>query len=39
MEMRSILVKTGKFKPNQLEDPVAEPTWVLDNVSELSRLF
>ena len=39
MEMRSILVKTGKFKPNQLENPITEPTWVLENVSELSRLF
>ncbi len=39
MEMRSILVKTGKFKPNQLENPVAKPTWVLESVSELSQLF
>ena len=39
MEMRSILVKTGKFKPNQLEAPVAEPTWVLKDVSELAQLF
>ena len=39
MKMRSILVKTGKFKPNQLENPVAKPTWVLDSVSELSKLF
>ena len=39
MEMRSILVKTGKFKLSQLENPVAKPTWVLDNVSELIQLF
>ena len=39
MKMRSILVKTGKFNPNQLENPVAKPTWVLDSVSELPQLF
>ncbi len=39
MEMRSILVRTGKFKPNQLENPVAKPTWVLESVSELTQLF
>ena len=39
MKMRSILVKTGKFKPNQLENPVAKPTWVLDSVSALAQLF
>ena len=39
MEMRSILVKTGKFKPSQLENPVAEPTWMLENISELPQLF
>ena len=39
MKMRSILVKTGKFKPGQLENPVAKPTWVLDSVSELPQLF
>lgn len=39
MKMRSILVKTGKFKPNQLENPVAKPTWVLESVSELQQLF
>ena len=39
MEMQSILIKTGKFKPNQLENPVAKPTWVLDNVSGLIQLF
>ena len=39
MKMRSVLVKTGKFKPDQLENPVAKPTWVLESVSELSQLF
>ena len=39
MEMRSILVKTGKFKPDQLENPVAKPTWVLDSVAELPKMF
>jgi len=39
MGMRSILVKTGKFKPNQLENSVAKPTWVLDNISALAQLF
>ena len=39
MKMHSILVKTGKFKPNQLENPVAKPTWVLESVSELRQLF
>ena len=39
MEMRSILVKTGKFKPNQLENPVAKPTWVLEGISGLTQLF
>lgn len=39
MEMRSILVKTGKFKPNQLENPVAKPTWVLESISALAQLF
>ncbi len=39
MKMRSVLVKTGKFKRNHLENPVAKPTWVLDSVSELPRLF
>lgn len=39
MGMRSILVKTGKYKPSQLENPVAKPTWVLDSVSELTQLF
>ena len=39
MKMRSILVKTGKFKPDQLENPVAKPTWVLDSVAELPKMF
>ena len=39
MEMQSILVKTGKFKFDQLEAPVAEPTWMLKDVSELAQLF
>ena len=39
MEMQSILVRTGKFKPTQLENPVAKPTWVLDGVSGLTQLF
>ena len=39
MGMRSILVKTGKFKPSQLENPVAKPTWVLEGVSGLTQLF
>ena len=39
MKMRSILVKTGKFKPNQLENPVAKPTWVLESISALPELF
>ena len=39
MQMRSVLVKTGKFKPVQLENPIAKPTWVLEDVSELAQLF
>ena len=39
MKMRSILVKTGKFKPSQLENPVVEPTWVLDSIAELPDMF
>ena len=38
-KMRSILVKTGKFEPSQLENPVAKPTWVLESISELPQLF
>ena len=39
MEMRSTLVKTGKFKPTQLENPVAKPTWVLNSIAELPGMF
>ena len=39
MKMQSVLVKTGKFKPNHLENPVVKPTWVLDSISELSQVF
>ena len=39
MGMRSVLVRTGKFQPNQLENPVANPTWVLDSISDLLRMF
>ena len=39
MKMRSILVKTGKFKPDHLENPVAKPTWILDSISALPQLF
>ena len=39
MEMQSILVKTGKFKPSQLENPVAKPTWVFEGISALAQLF
>ncbi len=39
MKMRSILVKTGKFEPNQLKNPIAKPTWVFESVSALAQLF
>ena len=39
MKMRSILVKTGKFKPSQLENPIAKPTWVLNSIAELPNMF
>ncbi len=39
MKMRSVLVRTGKFNAMQLETPVAQPTWVLDIVSDLTQLF
>ena len=39
MKMRSVLVKTGKFKPTQLEGPVAKPTWVLNTIAELPTMF
>ena len=38
-KMRSILVKTGKFKPNQLENSVAKPTWILNSIAELPNMF
>ena len=38
-KMQSILVRTGKFKPNQLENPVAKPTWVLNSIAELPNMF
>ena len=37
--MRSVLVRTGKFQPNQLECPAATPTWILDSDSELLQMF
>ena len=39
MRVRSILVKTGRFKPSQLENPVAAPTWVLNSIAELPNMF
>ena len=39
MGMRSVLVRTGKFQPDQLECPAANPTWVLDSVSDLCQMF
>ena len=39
MAMKSLLVRTGKFKPAQLENPIAEPTWICNSVSELCELF
>ncbi len=39
MKMRSILVRTGKFKPNQLENSIAKPTWVLNSIAELPNMF
>ena len=39
IKMRSILVRTGKFKASQLEDPVAKPTWVLNSIAELPNMF
>ena len=39
MGMRSVLVKTGNFRPGQLESPVAKPTWVVASVPELAALF
>ena len=39
MKMGSLLVKTGKFTPSQLENPIAKPTWVCDTISDLTQLF
>lgn len=39
MGMRSVLVRTGKFQSDQLECPAADPTWVLDGVSDLCQMF
>ena len=39
MKMQSILVKTGKFKPDQLEDPIAKPTRVINSIAELPNMF
>ena len=39
MGMRSVLVRTGKFQPDQLECLAADPTWVLDGVSDLCQMF
>ena len=39
MGMQSILVKTGKFKSSQLENPVAEPTRMLNSIAELPNMF
>lgn len=38
-DMRSVLVKTGKFKAGQLEDAPAAPTWTVESVSQLPDLF
>ena len=38
-KMRSILVRTGKFNPTQMENFVAKPTWVLDSIAELPNMF
>lgn len=39
MGMRSVLVRTGKYQSNQVENPAASPTWVLDSVSDLRGMF
>ena len=39
MKMSSLLVRTGKFTPSQLENPIAKPTWVCDTISDLTQLF
>lgn len=37
--MRSILVMTGKFEPNQLKKSDVKPTWVVDSIANLPNLF
>ena len=39
MGLRSVLVRTGKFHPNQLDNPSANPTWVVDSISDLLQIF
>ena len=39
MGLRSVLVRTGKFQPNQLENPIVKPTWVVDSISSLLQMF
>ena len=39
MGLRSVLVRTGKFKPDQLVNPVANPTWIVNSISELLQMF
>lgn len=39
MGMRSVLVKTGKFKKSQLKNAPAEPTWTVESVLQLPELF
>lgn len=39
MGLRSVLVRTGKFQPNQVENPTAKPTWEVDSISSLLQMF
>ena len=39
MGLRSALVRTGKFQPNQLVNPVANPTWIVNSISGLLQMF
>lgn len=39
MGLRSVLVRTGKFQPNQVENPTVKPTWVVDSISSLPQMF
>ena len=39
MGLRSVLVRTGKFQPNQLKNPIVKPTWVVDSISNLLQMF